>query len=78
MVSHTTIVLSHLNPTTVNQEIFVYENIRALNVHVNKFSWVPHEIILTWKIFKFIEITVHLLLIKYRLLYLLILCYRDS
>ena len=28
---------------TVNREIFVYENIHVLNVHVNKFSWVPHE-----------------------------------
>ena len=32
---------------TVNREIFVYENICVLNVHVNKFSWVPHENILT-------------------------------
>ena len=28
---------------TVNREIFVYENIHVLNVHVNKFSWVPHK-----------------------------------
>ena len=29
----------------VNQEIFVYQNIPVLNVHVIKFSWVPHKII---------------------------------
>ena len=29
----------------VNREIFVYENIHVLNIHVNKF--VPHENILT-------------------------------
>ena len=47
---------------TVNQEIFMYENIDVLNVRVNKFSWVP------WRYFnmKFfqlhiIEITVHVL-----------------
>lgn len=32
---------------TVNWEIFVYENIRVFNVHVNKILWVPHENILT-------------------------------
>ena len=37
---------------TVNQEIFVYENIHVLNIHVNKFSRVPHENILTWKFVK--------------------------
>ena len=38
----------------------VYENIHALNVRVNKFSWVPHKSILTYQV----EITVHVLLIK--------------
>ena len=28
---------------TVNQEIFVYENIHELNVCVNKISWVPNK-----------------------------------
>ena len=32
---------------TVNQEIFMYENIHVLNVRVNKFLWVPHNNILT-------------------------------
>ena len=32
---------------TKNQEIFVYENIHALNVHVNNFLWVSYENILT-------------------------------
>ena len=34
-------------PDTVNREIFVYENIHVLNIHVNKFSRVPHKNILT-------------------------------
>ena len=48
---------------TINQEIFVYENIYVLNVRVNKFLWVPHEDILTWNVFQLhtIEITVHIL-----------------
>ena len=39
----------------------MYEKIRVLNVRVNKFLWVPHENILTRKIFllHIIEITVH-------------------
>ena len=43
----------------------MYENIHVLNVRVNKFSWVPHEDILTWNVFQLniIEITVHVLLI---------------
>ena len=32
---------------TINQGIFMYENIRVLNVHVNKFLWVPQGRILT-------------------------------
>ena len=32
---------------TVNQEIFMYENIHMLNIRVNKFLWLPHENILT-------------------------------
>ena len=51
--------------TTVNRELFMYENTCVLNVYVNKFLCVPHENIITGKFFKFIEITVHLLLIKY-------------
>ena len=43
---------------TVNQEIFVYENIHVLNIHVNKFSRVPHKNILTQK-FCEVENTVH-------------------
>ena len=31
---------------TLNWEIFVYENIHVLSIHVNKFSRVPHENIL--------------------------------
>ena len=55
------ISLGKLEPNTVNREIFVYENIHVLNVRVNKFSWVPHENILTRKFFQLhiIEITVH-------------------
>ena len=37
---------------TVNQEIFVYENIHVLKIRVNKFSRVPHENILTQKFVK--------------------------
>ena len=37
---------------TVNREILVYENIHVLNTHVNKFSRVPHENILTQKFVK--------------------------
>ena len=39
----------------------MYENIHVLNVCGNKFSWVYHENILTWKFFQLhiIEITVH-------------------
>ena len=48
---------------TVNREIFVYENIHALNIRVNKFSRVPHKNILTWKICQ-VEITVHVWPIK--------------
>ena len=48
---------------TVNQEIFVHDNIHVLNVHVNKFSRVLHENILKRKSCQ-IEITVHVLLIK--------------
>ena len=33
--------------TTVNRELFVYENIHVLNIRVNKVSRVPHENILT-------------------------------
>ena len=28
---------------TINQEIFMHENIHVLNVRVNKFSWVPPQ-----------------------------------
>ena len=38
--------------STVNREIFVYENIYVLNIRVNKFSRVPHENILTRKFVK--------------------------
>ena len=39
----------------------MYGNIHVLNVCVNKFSWVPHENILTRKVFqlRIIENTVH-------------------
>ena len=40
------------NYYTVNREIFVYENIHVLNIHVNKFSRVPLENILTRKFVK--------------------------
>ena len=30
----------------------MYENMHVLNVHVDKFLWVPHEKILTWKFFQ--------------------------
>ena len=41
----------------------MHKNIHVLNVHVNKFSWVPHENILTYKFCQLhiIEITVHVL-----------------
>ena len=63
---------------TLNQEIFVYENIHVLNIHVNKFSRVPHENILTRK-FCEVEITVHVSLIK-RLLAMCasLFCYTKS
>ena len=38
---------------TINWEILMYENIHVLNVHVNKFLWVPQGRILTWKFFQF-------------------------
>ena len=38
--------------TTVNWEIFMYENIHVLNIRVNKFSRVPHKNILTRKFVK--------------------------
>ena len=38
-------------PNTVNREIFVYDNIRVLNVHVNKFLWVPHKNIAPHELF---------------------------
>ena len=44
--------LEHSFVYTVNQEIFVYENIHVLNIRVNKFSRVPHENILTRKFVK--------------------------
>ena len=47
---------------TVNQEIFMYENIHELNIRVNKLSRVPHENILT-RICQ-VKITVHILPIK--------------
>ena len=52
-----------MQTATVNWEIVMYENIHVLNIHVNKFLWVPHQNILTQK-FCQIEITVHVLLIK--------------
>ena len=56
----------------------MYENIRMLNVHVNKFSWVPQENILTRK-FCQVEIAVHVLLIKRLLaMYASLLCYRND
>ena len=48
---------------TINQEIFVYENIHVLNIRVNKFLRVLHENILTRK-FCEAEITVHVSPIK--------------
>ena len=50
---------------TKNREIFVNENIHVLkfNIHVNKFSKVPHENFLTRKFCK-VEITVHVSPIK--------------
>ena len=65
-------------PTTVNREIFVYENVHVLNVRVNKISLVSQESILAnTKVL--LEITVHVLLIK-RLLatYTSLFCYRNS
>ena len=38
--------------STVNREIFAYENIDVLNIRVNKFSRVPQENILTRKFVK--------------------------
>ena len=52
-----------MQTATVNWEIVMYESIHVLNIHVNKFLWVPHQNILTQK-FWHIEITVHALLIK--------------
>ena len=43
---------------TVNPELFVYEDIHALNIRVNKFSRVPNENILTRE-FCQAEITVY-------------------
>ena len=37
---------------TVNWEIFLYENIHVLNIHVNKFSGVTYENILTRRFVK--------------------------
>ena len=63
---------------TVNQEIFVYENIHVLNICVDKFSRVPHENILTQK-FCEIEITVHVSPIKQLLAtYASLFCYSNS
>ena len=39
-------------PTTINWEIFVYENIHVLNIRVNIFSRMPHKNILTRKFVK--------------------------
>ena len=36
-----------IKQNTVNWEIFVHENIHALTVCVNKFSWVPHKKFIT-------------------------------
>ena len=41
----------------------MYGNIHVLNVHVNKFSWVPHKNILTQKVCQ-VGITVYVLPIK--------------
>ena len=38
-----------LYANTVSKNIFMYENILMLNIHVNKFSMVPHENNLTQK-----------------------------
>ena len=43
---------------TVNWEVFMYENIHVLNVHINKLLWVSHENNLARK-FCQVEITVH-------------------
>ena len=40
-------IMHILYANTLNKNIFVYENIYVLNIHVNKFSMVPHENILT-------------------------------
>ena len=63
---------------SINQKIFVNENIHLLNVCVNKLSWVSHENILRQK-FCQVEITAHVLLIK-RLFstYTSLVCYRNS
>ena len=70
-------VVSTVYSTTINQEIFVYENIHVLNIHVNKFSRVPHKNFNT-KICQ-VEITVHVSPTK-RLLatYASLFCYRNS
>ena len=48
------------------------------NVHVNKFSWVPHQSLITQK-FCQVEITVYELLIKRLLdMYTSLSCYRNS
>ena len=44
--------MNKLDLDTVNREIFVYENIHVLNIHVNKFSRVPHKNVLTRKFVK--------------------------
>ena len=45
-------MVQHIFLSTVNREIFMYENIHVLNIRVNKFSRVPHENILTRKFVK--------------------------
>ena len=37
----------------------MHENIHVLNVHVNKFLWVPHKNILTWNVVLFNFLTLH-------------------
>ena len=36
--------IQYLYPYAVSREIFMYENIHMLNVHINKFLWVPMKI----------------------------------
>ena len=68
-----------LQLSTINREPFVYENIHVLNIHVNKFSRVPHENILTRKFIKLKLLCTYRRLSDYILAtYASLFCYRNS